>query len=282
MKKVALIMALLALGLAQPVFAVTVDELENAWENMYKGKINPKQVHALADKALKENSADENVVFTAHMVKSDTFITFEKKEKEALAEAQAAISMRPENFTAHLALASVYDGMGDYEASFEQCKKAVSFIKEDDLTEVKSADAISKKKKEKGQSCENRYYANTAVPPAKIWKTYNENEAAGDEEYGGRTVSIKGKIGAIQKNITGDYQAVFPMGDMENVLCIIKAPKDNRSKLLQLSDSLDGKKPPKVQHPAAKLKRGQTVVFKGKVSGFALGNLVIEDCEVVE
>ena len=69
---------------------------------------------------------------------------------------------------------------------------------------------------------------------------------------------------------------------MSNVLCVIKGPKDNRSKLLQLSDKLDGKKPPKVQHPAAKLKRGQNVIFKGKVSGFALGNLVIEDCEVVE
>lgn len=164
--------------------------------------------------------------------------------------------------------------------ALEQCNKSISFLKE--RTKLKNGKDIEKAKKELAQMCENQYYTDTAVSPAKIWNTYNENEAAGDDEYGGRTISIKGKIAKIEKNISGDYQAVFPIGDMSNVLCVIKGPKDNRSKLLQLSDKLDGKKPPKVQHPAAKLKRGQNVIFKGKVSGFALGNLVIEDCEVVE
>lgn len=141
---------------------------------------------------------------------------------------------------------------------------------------------IFTEKKEASHHCDYWYYTKTAVSPAKIWNTYNENEAAGDEEYGGRTISIGGKIAKIEKNMSGDYQAVFPIGDMSNVLCVLKGPEDNRSKLLQLSDKLDGKKPPKLQHPAAKLKKRQNVIFKGKVSGFALGNLVIEDCEVVE
>ena len=72
------------------------------------------------------------------------------------------------------------------------------------------------------------------------------------------------------------------MGDMENVLCVLKGPEDNRSKLLQLSDSVNGKKPQTPKHPATKLKRGQAVVLKGKVSGLMLGNVVIEDCEIVE
>lgn len=281
MKKFPLLTALLALGLVQPVFAVTVDELETIWSKMHEGKATPKQVHALADKALKENSDDENVVFTAHFVKSDTFISADKKKKEALAEAQILIDMRPESFMANMALASVYEGAKDNDAFLEQCKKSIPFIKEDDLKRFKNIDNVNKAKKEITQECEEIYYKNIAISPAKIWATYNENEAAGDEKYGGRTIAIKGKIAKIEKNITGDYQAVFPVGDMSNVMCVIKGPEDNRSKLLQLSDKLDGKKQ-KVQHPAARLKRGQNVIFKGKVSGFALSNLVIEDCEVVE
>lgn len=282
MKKVGLLIGLLILGLAQPVFAVTVDELNDAWNKMHENKMAPQKVHALADKAIKENASDEEVVFIAHVVKSDTFISADKKNKEALAEAQILIDMRPESFMANMALASVYEGAKDNDAFLEQCKKAILFIKEGDPKKIKSPDDISKAKKEFTQFCEDRYYTNTAVSPAKIWNTYNENEAAGDEKYGGRTIAIKGKIAKIEKNMSGDYQAVFPIVDMSNVLCVIKGPEDNRSKLLQLSDKFDGKKPPKVQHPAAKLKRGQHVVFKGKVSGFALGNLVIEDCEVVE
>lgn len=279
MKKFPLLAALLALGLAQPVFAVTADELEKAWSKMFDGKMTVKQAHILADKVLKEKNAEEESVYAAHLLKSSAFF-LEKKGKEAVIEAQSAISIRPENTRPYLVLCDAYRASGDYDMALEQCNKSISFLKE--RTKLKNGKDIEKAKKELAQMCENQYYTDTAVSPAKIWNTYNENEAAGDDEYGGRTISIKGKIAKIEKNISGDYQAVFPIGDMSNVLCVIKGPKDNRSKLLQLSDKLDGKKPPKVQHPAAKLKRGQNVIFKGKVSGFALGNLVIEDCEVVE
>lgn len=279
MKKVGLLIGLLILGLAQPVFAVTVDELKDARIKMFEGKSTTKEVHILTDKVLNEKNSEEDAIYIAHTVKSSAFF-LEKKGKEAVMEAQAAIDIKPENMPAYWALSDAYRILGDYDAAFEQCKKSISFIKEG--MNLEGGQNIEEAQKKVARYCENQYYTSTAVPPAKIWNTYNENEAAGDEEYGGRTIAIKGKIAKIEKNMSGDYQAVFPIGDMSNVLCVIKGPKDNRSKLLQLSDRLDGKKPPKVQHPAAKLKRGQHVVFKGKVSGFALGNLVIEDCEVVE
>jgi len=279
MKKVALIVALLALVLVQPVFAVTVDELQDARTKMFEGKSTTKQVHMLVDKVLKENNSEKDIVYIAHAVKSSAFF-LEKKGKEAIMEAKIAIDINPEQISGYLALSDAYRVLGNYDAAFEQCNKSISYIKEG--MKIKSDKSVEETKREVARYCENRYYTDTAISPAKIWATYNENEAAGDEEYGGRTISIKGKIAKIEKNMGGDYQAVFPIGDMSNVLCIIKGPEDKRSKLLQLSDSLDGKKHPKVQHPAAKLKKGQNVVFKGKVSGFALGNLVIEDCEVVE
>ena len=52
MKKFPLLAALLALGLAQPVFAVTVDELKDARIKMFEGKSTTKEVHILTDKVL--------------------------------------------------------------------------------------------------------------------------------------------------------------------------------------------------------------------------------------
>ncbi len=278
MKKFPLLAALLALGLAQPVFAVTADELKDAWSALDEKKMTAKQVHALADKALQENSSTKEIIYEAHGAKSHAFFS-EGKGKEALAEAQAAINTAPEAARGYGFSADAYMLLEDYASFYEQCQKMVSLLKKEDY---KGGETFLQGKKEVSHHCDYWYYTKIAVSPAKIWNSYNENEAAGDEEYGGRTISIKGKIAKIEKNMGGDYQAVFPIGDMSNVLCVIKGPEDNRSKLLQLSDKLDGKKPPKVQHPAAKLKKGQNVIFKGKVSGFALGNLVIEDCEVVE
>ncbi|WP_308771457.1 hypothetical protein [uncultured Bilophila sp.] len=278
MKKFPLLAALLTLGLVQPVFAVTVDELKDAWRALDEEKMTTKQVHALADKALQEKSSTKEIIYEAHGAKSHAFF-YEGKGKEALAEAQAAINIAPEATGGYAFSADAYMLLEDYASFYEQCQKMVSLLKKEDY---KDGETFLQEKKEASHYCDYWYYTKIAISPAKIWATYNENEALGDENYGGRTISIKGNIAKIEKNMGGDYQAVFPIGDMSNVLCVIKGPKDNRSKLLQLSDKLDGKKPPKLQHPAAKLKRGQNVVFKGKVSGFALGNLVIEDCEVVE
>ena len=74
MKKVALIVALLALVLVQPVFAVTVDELQDARTKMFEGKSTTKQVHMLVDKVLKENNSEKDIVYIAHAVKSSAFL----------------------------------------------------------------------------------------------------------------------------------------------------------------------------------------------------------------
>lgn len=75
MKKFPLLAALLALGLAQPVFAVTVDELKDARIKMFEGKSTTKEVHILTDKVLNEKNSEEDAIYIAHTVKSSAFFS---------------------------------------------------------------------------------------------------------------------------------------------------------------------------------------------------------------
>ena len=168
---------------------------------------------------------------------------------KAEAEGKKSLAIKPDNFFACGVLADLYASKGDYAKAAEQMEAAARG--EPKLAEHFNGVAINLRQKDQ------------AISPASIWKAFDENEVAAEDQYKGKQVTVKGKVESITTNALGKAQVKFGVDKygLSGVLCEFE--KANRSQ-------------------AATLKKGQTVFITGQCSGMVIKNVVLRDSAVLE
>lgn len=100
------------------------------------------------------------------------------------------------------------------------------------------------------------------VTVKQIMDEYEKNELAADQKYKGQIIEVTGKIGSIDKEITGKPYVTLKYGeyDIFSVQCLFG--RNEGDLLLNLT-------------------KGSTITLKGKVGG-KLGNILVEECQIVK
>lgn len=91
-----------------------------------------------------------------------------------------------------------------------------------------------------------------------LYNEYDSNQVAADTRYKDKVVTVSGEIKSIGKDVTDTaYLVMGGTGVLDGVQCMF--PEGQEAAISGLS-------------------KGQSVVAKGKVSGQALGNVLIRNC----
>ncbi len=94
-----------------------------------------------------------------------------------------------------------------------------------------------------------------------LCNTFEENEVAANKRYMDKKIVVSGTISEISTDFTGDPEITLGFGDFEIAGVVCEMAND---------DGLEN------------LSKGQGIKLKGKVAGYALGFVQMEDCKIVK
>lgn len=97
-----------------------------------------------------------------------------------------------------------------------------------------------------------------SIAAAKLYQEYEANEIAADKKYKGKKMRISGKVESIGKDVLNEPYITLYAGDAAfHVQCYLN----------------DGAQ-------AEILKKGDTIVLDGEVSGLSVLNVLVKDCVI--
>lgn len=240
-----LMLVLLCFGTA---LALPLDAFKAKWSEFHAGKVKSDVFIAICTDTLAKDVGDnKEFAALAYALRAEAYRRSKKPEK-ALPDAQKAVEIFPERKQGHITLFLTLQDLGKLEEAANALDIAAKYADED--TAKKYAQEVVKLR--------NQARAVTAFD---LWKAFDANEVAAEDQYKGKPIAVKGKIVLISTDAAGNPVVSLDAGQngLARVNCVFD--KKDRSTI-------------------AVLKKGQQVLIPGVCAGMVMRQVFLKECKI--
>lgn len=236
---------LMCIGTAQ---ALPLDAFKAKCKEFDSGKIKANTFIAICTDTL-ANDVGDNKEFAAlaYAFRAEAYRRSKKPEK-GLPDAQKSVELAPTKRQGHLVSFSILQDLGKMEDAANALESAAKY----------SNAERAKEYTQEVKKIRNQINAVTAVA---LWKAFDANEVAAEDQYKGKNIAVKGKIALISTDPAGNPVVSLDAGQngFARVNCVFD--KKDRSTI-------------------AVLKKGQDVLIPGECAGMSMRQVFLKKCSI--
>lgn len=241
-------------GSALTAQALTAEEIQDAvktygpqFEKLYN-KQNHKQIVKDGEKLVQ--NGDDKAKFVAWYYLSESYSALGDKKK-TLAALDHVKELDSDGLFAPVLATAPLLRIGEQEKALNDCLKG-------------ARKASGDKREQRERVCRDTVADFNKVSASKIWKAFNENEVAAEDQYKNKLIAVEGKISKISTSITGAPEVTMNVDQYGMQTVTFAFPKDARAEI-------------------AKMKKGKKMKIAGLCRGFFMGLAVhFTECWIPE